>query len=136
MDPNFHWVHNVLASAYLQKFSFDEAIAEFIEAVSLSDGNSSYVADLAFAYAVAGNRNEALKILEELFERSKQDYVSQYAIASIYAALGKNDQAFEFLEKAFKERDRSLLLLKTDPRVDDLRTDLRFTALLDRVGLE
>ncbi|MCK4429705.1 MAG: hypothetical protein KAW19_00225, partial [Candidatus Aminicenantes bacterium] len=88
------------------------------------------------AYAVAGNRNEALKILEELFERSKQGYVSQYAIASIYAALGKNDQAFEFLEKAFKKRDRSLLLLKIDPRVDNLRADPRFIALLEKVGLE
>ena len=136
MDPNFHWVHNVLASAYLQKFSFDEAIAEFLEAVNLSDGNSSYVADFAFAYAVAGNRNEALKILEELFKRSKQGYVSQYAIASIYAALEKNDQAFEFLEEAFKERDRSLLLLKIDPRVDNLRADPRFIALLEKVGLE
>jgi hypothetical protein len=56
-------------------------------------------------------------------------------IATIYAGLGEKDRAFEFLEKAYRERAPDISwFLKADLRIDNLRSDRRFQALLRRVG--
>jgi len=84
---------------------------------------------------VAGKTNKARQILDELKERSRQVYVSAYNIAVIHAWLGETDHAFEWLEKAYEVRAEFLVYLKADPRLDRLRADSRFPALLKRVGL-
>ena len=50
-------------------------------------------------------------------------------------ALGETDRAFELLEKALEARDWQMALLKVEPAFDGLRSDPRFAALVDRVGL-
>ena len=90
---------------------------------------------LGHAYAVSGDKAKAQQVLDELQERSKQGYVSAYLTAVIYAGLGEKDRAFEWLEKAFNERAEFLIYLKTDPRLETLRTDPRFLDLLRRIGL-
>ena len=50
-------------------------------------------------------------------------------------ALSENDDAFAYLEKAYEMRDSSLPLLKVDARLDPLRSDLRLTDLMLRIGL-
>jgi len=62
-------------------------------------------------------------------------YVSNFPRALIYAGLGENDRALELLERAFQERSSGMVKLKVDPRLDPLRGDARFTALVRRVGL-
>jgi hypothetical protein len=49
--------------------------------------------------------------------------------------LDDKNQAFEWLEKAFAERSANLTVLKAEPMFDPLRSDARFQALLQRVGL-
>jgi hypothetical protein len=39
------------------------------------------------------------------------------------------------LEKAFAERNGGLIWLGADPRMDSLRSDPRFAALVERVGV-
>ncbi len=136
IDSNFPWAHCVLAQAYLQKSMFEEAISEFQKAANLSDRSVEYLSQLAHAYAVSGNRNKALKIIEELNRRSKEIYVSEFRIALIYTGLGEMDKVFECLEKAHKERNADLAELKVEPRFDSLRSDPRFKALLKKMGFE
>ena len=64
---------------------------------------------LGYAYAVAGRRAEAQKVLDKLNELSKQKYVPAVCRARIYAGLGEKDKAFEWLEKAYE--DRSIVVL-------------------------
>ncbi len=56
-------------------------------------------------------------------------------LAQIYAALGENDSAFAWLEKCYDARAESLCTLKIDPKLDRLRTDPRFAALVRKAGL-
>ena len=56
------------------------------------------------AYAAAGRRDEAHKILEQLHELSKQRYVTPYGVARIYAALGKQQEALHWLEAGYRQR--------------------------------
>ena len=101
MDPNFAVAHWHLGLAYEQKQVFDAAIEEFQKAVSLSGGSPLMKAALGHAYAKSQKKDEANKILGELNELSKQEYVSSYEVATIYVALGDNEQAFQLLEKAY-----------------------------------
>jgi len=94
-----------------------------------------YVASLGYIHALSGKRAEADKMLAELIERAKTEYVNPYDIAFVYAGLGEKEKAFAWLEIAFQERTIAIVSLKVDPYWDSLRTDPRFTDLLRRVGL-
>ncbi len=89
---------------------------------------------LAETYAVAGHRDDARKILRQLQERSSEQYVTPYMIGRIYAALGEKDEAFRWLNTAYEERAPWMVLLKRDPRLDGLRSDSRYEALLRRMN--
>ena len=134
LDPNFAATHWMLGQAYRQKGMYEEAIAEFQKEV-VSRGDPVDTAVLGHAYAVAGKRAEAEKILKELTELSKDRYVSPYFIALIYVGLNDKDEAFDWLEKAFAERSAGMVYLKVEPMFDPIRSDPRFQGLLRRVGL-
>ena len=138
MAPDFILVRKDLAGAYVQKRMYDKAIQEFQKTVALSSvslaSSAKYRGSLSHAYAVSGNRSEALNILEELKEESKQRYVPPLIIAEMYTGLGMKEQAFEWLEKAYDVRDGNMILLKVWPVWDPLRDDPRFHDLLRRMN--
>jgi tetratricopeptide (TPR) repeat protein len=80
-----------------------------------------------------GRRKEALAILAQLIQIRKTQYVDAYFMAVLMDALGDPDQAFQELERAYHEKSPLLFALAVDPRLDNLRHDPRFTALLNRV---
>ena len=92
------------------------------------------IGNLGYAYAKAGRKDEARKLLADLKEQSKRRYVASYWIAMIYVGLDEKDEAFAWLEKAYQERSFWLLWIKMEPMVDSLRSDARFTDLMRRVG--
>jgi serine/threonine protein kinase/tetratricopeptide (TPR) repeat protein len=135
MDANLIPAHVYLGRAYEQKGSYPAAIAEMRKALELSEGDTTELAALGHAYAVAHQEGEAKKILDQLKERSQQTYVQPILIALIQTGLGDKNQAFDWLQKAYEDRSAGLLYLKVDPAFDSLRSDPRFVDLLHRVGL-
>ena len=131
-----HWLgRNLLGVAFQGSGQTLLAIPEYQKAVEYSGNNSDSTASLAYAYARTGKRAEAEKILRDLLEQSRASYVSPYMIATIYAGLGNKDRAFEFLAKAYEERSTDLsYFLKSDLRMDTLRSDPRFQDLVSRMG--
>ena len=135
-DPNFVVAHDMLGQIYIQKRMYDAAIAEFQKAKTLDAGDApKMLLEIGEAYALAGRKAEAKKVLKEVKSISKQKYVPPYIVAQFYACLGQNDMAFEWLDRAFQVRDRSLTSLGFDPQLDNLRPDPRFAEVLHRVGL-
>ncbi len=133
MDPNFILAHSTLGAVYTSQGRYDEAIAERKKAVELSKGFFG-LAGLGRAYAQAGRRAEAEKIIKELQEQARRDYVHPSHLALIYIGLGDKDSAFAWLEKAYAEHS-FLYFLKSDPNFDPLRSDPRFQDLLRRMNL-
>ncbi|HEX5731701.1 MAG TPA: winged helix-turn-helix domain-containing protein [Blastocatellia bacterium] len=133
MNSNFFVAHKYLALIYLQKGMYEEAISEFQTAYRLSGGTPYLLAELGHAYALAGRRAEAERVLKELNELSKRRYVPPYPISLIYAGLNDADKAFEWLEKSFEERHPWLVQINVDPRLDLLRKDKRFSELASRI---
>jgi serine/threonine-protein kinase len=94
------------------------------------------IAALGHAYAIAGMRTEATKILDDLMApQQTEHYVPPYSVALIHIALGNKQKAFEWMDRAFQERDESFIHLRVDPRLDDLRSDPQFIDLLRRINL-
>jgi TolB-like protein/Tfp pilus assembly protein PilF len=135
LAPNFAILRWLLANLFQAKGLHEQAIAERRWAVEASGGASLFLAKLGDSYAAAGNRSEALRILDQLQELSKTSYVMAYWMALIHANLGERDQAFRWLEMSYQERSPTLSFLKIDPRLDALRSDPRFDNHLRRLNL-
>jgi tetratricopeptide (TPR) repeat protein len=118
---------------YEQKGMYKEAIEAFQKAIDSTERTSSLLGLLGHAYAVSGNKAQGLKILDELKQMEKEKYVSPYDLAVIYTGLGEKDQAIEQLSRAYDQRAGWVIMLKTEPMFDPLRSDLRFAALLRRL---
>ncbi len=79
---------------------------------------------------------------DEEAERRLADFVREHGheaavqIAEIEAFRGSADEAFHWLEKALEQRDPGLAALVGNPLFDRIRTDERWSELLDRLGLK
>jgi tetratricopeptide (TPR) repeat protein len=103
-------------------------------AEKLTPGLGRVRAELAYAYAVSGNREKAKEILNEFLDRFDPDSFPALMIATVYIGLGDKRRAFEWLHKAIDQKDLAVFL-KSDPLYDPLRSDARFAALLKRTNL-
>ncbi len=74
-------------------------------------------------------------LLHDLKESSAKHYFPSYHLALIYVGLGEKEQALNLLEKAYEERYPWLIHLSVEPRLDPLRSEPRFKALVSRIGL-
>ena len=134
LDPDFVPVHRLLSLCYLGKEMFDEAIAENKRWGELSQNKVRTDVSLAYIYAVSGREEEAKKIIKNIHaaDLGGNDY---RGMALVYTALGESDKAFEWLERSYEMHEESLCSLKVDPKLDSLRSDQRFDALLKKIGL-
>jgi TolB-like protein/DNA-binding winged helix-turn-helix (wHTH) protein/Flp pilus assembly protein TadD len=133
LDPFFAPAHYVLGQALVQKHNYKEGIAELQKAVELSPGSTAFTANLAYAYAVSGMRDEAAKILNDLKNKSAQGFSNAPEIAMVYVGLDEKDQAMTWLEKGYAERFSPWVLMR--PCFDGLRLDPGFQDLVRRIGL-
>ncbi|PYS47781.1 MAG: hypothetical protein DMF68_15135, partial [Acidobacteria bacterium] len=115
------WVY--LGQAYEQKKMYAQAIETFQKGMTQAERHPQLLASLGHAYALSGERDKALKALDELREMSKQRYISPYSFAVVYAGLGDKEQAFGWLDKAYQDRSFFLIWLKVEPQFDSLRED-------------
>jgi TolB-like protein/Tfp pilus assembly protein PilF len=122
-----------LALALEQKGQLTESIAKLEKAVSLS-GGPHYRALLGRAYALAGDKTQALNILDELKGLSQRRYVSPFDLAVVYVGLNDLSSAFQWLEEAYQQRVFRIIEL-TLPMFDSLRPDPRWQDLVRRIGL-
>jgi serine/threonine-protein kinase len=135
LDPNYWFDYCFLGRAYEQTGRFADAIETFQRGLKL-DGNIELWSGLGHAYAASGNKDEAQKVLDHLNDLSTHTYVAPYNVAVIYAGLEDRDAAFDWLNRAYDARSYLLpVYLNTDARLDNLRSDPRFSELRRRVGL-
>lgn len=134
--PDFFPTHYYLGWTYTQKGMYEEAIAEYEKALSMSSRRHSLVlATLGYTYAVAGRKEEARAVIGELEAQAREKNVSPYRFALVYTGLGDKDLAFEWLNRGYDERDIMMIHVNVTPFSDSLRQDPRFEELLRRMGL-
>ena len=133
LDPNSATAWGFLEWAQSCKLLHEDAIASLRKTCHIWPG-ASPIAWLGEAYAAAGYRDEAHKVLRQLEELSTQQYVTPYGRARVYAALSETDETFKWLETAYQQRANWMVLLKVDPCFDNLRSDPRFQDLMRRMN--
>jgi adenylate cyclase len=135
MDPYFVIVPWFLGPAYLQAGRHDDAVSLFEEWIGRLGPHPGLVALLAQSHALAGREEEARTVYAQLEERAKRAPIFPDYRALVHTALGEPDEALGWLEKALEERCWVLVFLGVDPAYKSLRSDPRFTALTEQIGL-
>jgi TolB-like protein/DNA-binding winged helix-turn-helix (wHTH) protein/tetratricopeptide (TPR) repeat protein len=133
-DSNALWTLGIILVGNHQP---EKAIAVLENALAHSERSPGVMGMLINAYAQAGRRAEALRLLAALKEKQKQrGFVPAGAFVNAYLGLRENDQAFAWLEQAYQEQSNLLQVLKVHPFFDPIRSDPRFADLLRRAGLD
>ncbi len=137
IDPTFYYAHYNLGMALQRKGDVPAAIAEYTKAQQLSDDLFVQVL-LAAAKAQSGDKDAAIQMLAELEELSQHRYVRSYWRTLLYLSLGNRDEAIRRLEQAIADHESlTITMIKDDPKLDPLRGDPRFEALVQKVvGVE
>ena len=136
-DPNFLASRCVLGASYYFLSRVEEGIRELEGIVEASGRDQWALAYLGAVYACSGGRNPARRVLDELEQRRKAEYISAFHIATVYAGLGDLDQAFKWLEQAYRERASFTFGFHYYPFVSSeaMRRDPRFADLMHRIGV-
>ena len=134
LEPESPSAQYILGLAYEQKGRFGEARAALERSLVGSRGHASGLAGLGRLFCVTGQREEALRILDQLNRLASRGHVAPFWHSILYASLGDVDAAIDYLERSYAQSDVWLVWLNTDPRLDSLRADPRFQQLLRRVG--
>jgi Flp pilus assembly protein TadD len=112
-----------------------DALQLLEKARALSPGDAQIISELAYAYALNGEKDRAELCLRELGKTPSKLGAYSYTIALVYSALGDKDAAFKWLGLALQDRCWMLIYAKMDPRMDPLRSDPRFKDVVKRIGL-
>ena len=125
-----------LGFSLIAKGQPEEAIPLLEKALAITHRTPAIIGVLVRAYAHAGQRANALRLLGELKKRNHLGYVPTAAFVNAYLGLDDREQAFAWLERAYQEHSYILQLIKVHPYFDPLRGDPRFKELVRRVGLD
>ncbi|HXW89223.1 MAG TPA: protein kinase [Terriglobales bacterium] len=136
-NPTFARAHWCLARGYWLKGMYQQMVEEYKTYAELSgDQNEiAFASALELGFHSGGWKAALTQGIQAKKGARKTGYSSPFEIATLYASLGDKDGAFEWLKVAYQERDVGMERLKTDPWLDPLRSDPRFSELIRKVGL-
>ena len=134
-EPALTRAHSLVGWANVLLGRFEEGLPALERAVTISGGSPMFESQLGQAYAMAGRRDDARRILDKLQEAAKTSHVSPYHFAYIHTGLGELDAAMDWLEKAYAERAGAIYGIKGSFLFRDLRDHPRFRALLAKMNL-
>src|SRR5215207_1249690 len=133
INPQADLVWQQLGEAYLLKGRNPDAIAAFRRAAELSGVRDS--AQLAYAYAVTGDRATAQRIVRDIVASSPTRYVPPFHVAMAYAGLGQVDTALDWLERGYDERASFMGGIKVTTAFKPLHGNPRWARLVAKMRL-
>jgi serine/threonine-protein kinase len=137
LDPNYAQAHYRLGLVEIQQQRYPEAIASLKRAIDLGAFFPQVDAALELAYAQSGNREAAIKIVNDLERRSAAgELVPPIAIATAYAGLGDATRGLQWLNRGIDQHDMYIPENFFEPLLDPLRMDPRFERVLTRMALK
>jgi eukaryotic-like serine/threonine-protein kinase len=137
-NPSFAAAHQDLSNAYWGEHKYEQVIQEYKTYAQLAgDKNYSELAPaMEAAFQSGGWPAAAHKAIDVLAAQRKAgtNYLAPYYIADYYASIGDKEHAFEWLNIAYQEHNTYLMFLRTDPTVESLHPDPRYTELVRKIG--
>lgn len=138
MEPSLNNAYRGIGELYAYKSMYDESIEAMKNCVKYSENSPYSVASLGWAYGVAGQKEQALEILDALQDRAKRETVAASDFARVYLGLDNRETAIDWLERTFEERSGIWILVWANqfPFFDTLRSEARFKHLLRKMNLQ
>lgn len=133
VHPNHSLILHNIGELYIAQGRYAEAIEPLNQSAVMSV-SAHYEAMLGYAYARANRREDAMKILQDLMNRSDSILVSSFNLAAVYAALGEKEKALGQLEKGYEQHDVWMKELKAWPWFDSLQNEPRYNNLMQRMN--
>jgi TolB-like protein/tetratricopeptide (TPR) repeat protein len=133
MDGSFYPARREYGVALELQGKIPEAISQYEKAAALTDDPIPLGA-LGRIYGIAGRRDGAQKIFEQLRQLRAQRYTAAYSLALVALGLGDKTEALHWLEEGYGERDGdSIGVIRVDPLLIPLHGDPRFEALAEKI---
>src|SRR5260370_12767371 len=136
LNPNYAQGHWRLGLVQIQRGRYAEAIGSIQRAIDLGVFQPHAAGGLACAQAMAGHREVAFAIVNDLKRRASRELIPPFDIAAAYAGLGDPTQGIAWLNRGIDEKDVYIPENFFEPLLDPLRSDSRFSDILKRMGLK
>jgi len=130
-DPAFHLA---LGEYYFARTETSKGIEEWGRAEDLTPEVREKRITRAWILARSGYTEKAREMLqhEETLPLFGQIPTN---VAQIYAELGDLDECFRWLDKSFAVHDLPIMVIRYDPRYENIRRDPRYQVLLEKMNL-
>ncbi len=147
LNPGYWFGYHLLARVYMQQGKYQEAITAIQKSILLRESNpmggpvgpDANQGLLAYTYAKAGQRNEALKIIRQLEQRQQNPLPGRVrpigALALAYTGIGDYDRALKCLETGYGFFGPGSYSINAEPEFSPLRSQPRFQELIRSMGL-
>jgi TolB-like protein/Flp pilus assembly protein TadD len=136
MDPGYTGLYYYLGLLYERQGRYVQASEAFhMVSPKAHSRGATVLAAIGYTHARAGDRDAAIKVLKQLEELAAREYVSPYDLALLHLALGDPESASACLWKAYDAYSSFLPFANVDARLDEIRGDPRFQALLDKLNV-
>jgi serine/threonine protein kinase/Tfp pilus assembly protein PilF len=134
IDPAYPGIYAFLGLSYAGKGDLAAAVTWLEKPAHLLRIAAS-LSVRGIVYGLAGRRNDAIQLLKELDELSKQHYVSPHHFFLVQFAIGDKEAWKKSLVEAYEERAGTLNFFKIMPLLDPIRSDPVFQEVIRKVGL-
>jgi TolB-like protein/Tfp pilus assembly protein PilF len=133
LDSEFTPAYWQLGGLYAAKRMHEPAVSCLKKADEISPNAPIIVGFLASVHAAAGDTLAFDEVVDRLSKIADRRYVSPFIMARIYAPLD-HKKALDWLERGYEQRAEWMVLLKTDPFFDALRSEPGFQDLMQRMN--
>jgi DNA-binding winged helix-turn-helix (wHTH) protein/TolB-like protein/Flp pilus assembly protein TadD len=133
LEPDFWVALLVRGGMAMGRRDYANAIIDLRRASELCGDCSQVLIRLGQAYALAGDRGAAERVLHDMELRDRVGYMPPTSLAVLHNALGDSEGALNLLEQGYRERDVRMSFLKVD-RWTKLHGQPRFQLLMQRMN--
>jgi adenylate cyclase len=134
LDPGYSEALRLKSILFRRQGKLEQALELAERVYAIQHGGVASPQTLALVHISMGNEAEARRVLRDVLEITKTQYVLAAVPAFIYAGLGEMDKGFEWLEKAYQEHDQGFRLMKVARHWDTFRPDPRFDEFVRRMN--
>ena len=134
LDRNFPFSHAFLGLAYAEQGRFKEALSNLQTAMQ-KDPHPTILAFGAHVHAAAGDRDGAMKLIQDVEKVAKHRYFCPYEVGTAYVTLKEPDAAHKWFRKGVEDKADCMAWLGVEPWIEPFRSDPRYAQLLKDVGL-
>ena len=134
-EPTFANSYAFRAQCFAFKGMKERAYADLEAWHRLTRDEDGHKVNLALLCGWFGEREEALRLIEELIQKAGKSSVLEADIAECYAILGDRDEFFKWIDKAISARRIEVAGLRYFPFFDKVKEDPRFPEIFKKLGL-